>query len=63
MKKFLLVLVTILVVAYVALVIIALTDILSNNPFENYRLLIVIGGLVVFAIAGKIYKRLLSKEI
>lgn len=58
-KKLLLVLVTIVVIAYLVMLILALTNILISNPFENYRLLIAIGGLVVFGFARQIYKQLL----
>lgn len=59
MKRFLLIMITIAVISYLVLGIIALTNMLPDNPFENDRLLIVLGGFVVFGFAAKLYKRLL----
>ncbi len=58
MKKVLLILLGLVVIAYFALIVIALTNILPNNPFVPYRIVIVIGGFVLIHYAQKAYKKL-----
>jgi len=60
MKKLLLVLPALLWLICLGILIVALTDLLPNNPFREYRLLVGIAFIVITRLIRETYKKLLK---
>ncbi len=63
MKKISLIILALLWIAIFAILIIALTDLIPNNPFREYRLLVGLAFIVISKFLGKIYRLLLNDKI
>ena len=63
MKKISLIILALLWIAIFSILIVALTDLIHNNPFREYRLLVGLAFIVISKFLGKIYRLLLSDKI
>ena len=61
MKKIFILIIALLWISSLVLLIIALTNIVPNNPFKEYRLVIGIGFMAITRFLGKGYNALIKK--
>lgn len=61
MKKIFILIIALLWISSLVLLIIALTNIVPNNPFKEYRLVIGIGFMAITGFLGKGYNALIKK--
>jgi hypothetical protein len=62
MKKIILLIMALVWLSSLIVLILALTNLLENNPFENYKLLIGIGFLAITGIFRAIYNKIIKIE-
>jgi hypothetical protein len=62
MKRIAIIILALIWISSLIILIIALTDILSNNPFKDYRLIVGIAFLVLSNFLWFAYKRLIKAK-
>lgn len=62
MKKTILIVLALIWISSLIILIISLTDLVSKNPFKDYRLIIGIAFLSITGFIGLAYRRLLKTE-
>lgn len=60
MKKIGMIVLAFIWIASLIVLIIALTDLVPNNPFKDYRFLVGIGFLSISVFIGKVYQKLVK---
>ena len=60
MKKIAIIIIVVMWIASLAILIIALTNIVQNNPFKEYRLIIGIGFIAITRFLGKAYNQVIK---
>jgi hypothetical protein len=62
MKRITIIILALIWISSLIILIIALTDILPNNPFKDYRLIVGIAFLVLSSFLGFAYQRLIKAK-
>ena len=60
MKKIILIVLALIWISSLIILIIALTDLIPNNTFKNYRLIVGMAFLAITGFIGMAYRRLLK---
>ena len=62
MKKYILILLALVWITALAVLIVALTDLVPDNPFVEYRLIVGIGFILLTGFIRMLYKRLYIRK-